>query len=157
MELIVNENSYMTLDEANTLIEQSFMSKDIHRVFWESLSDEDKISLILYNTEIIDSSTMLYKWGKLHANQPMQFPRKDNYGRVIECPKKIKIGLLMQALRDSVVDNRQEVLLKNMGVETFKDGSGASITFDTSTNVKNRQNVYNDIWRRYFSEYSYIC
>ena len=157
MELIVNENSYMTLEEADNIIKTSFISSDIHRQYWENLSDEDKTTLILYNTEIIDTNTMLYKGNKLNVGQSMQFPRKDLYGNVIECPKRIKIGLMMQALRDAVISSNQETLLKNMGVETFKDGSGASITFDTSNNVKNKQNIYTDIWRRYFAEYSYIC
>lgn len=159
MELIVGENSYMTLEEANDLIKQTFISKDNNRVFWDSLSDDDKITLIINNTELIDGNNMLYKGNKLNVGQLMQFPRKDRYGNVIECPKRIKIGLLMQALKDSVVNGRQETLLKDMGVETFKDGSGASITFTTSesSNLKNKQNIYKDVWQRYFSEYSYIC
>ena len=156
--LEVGVNSYMDLDEANKIVNTNFMSDDPMRLFWNKLSDDDKQILILSTTIDVDTNSMLYKGYKRNINQPLQFPRIDNYGNVIECPNRVKIGIVKQALRQSYLKTSDEYKLKELGIKSFADGSGASISFDTNNTVttKTKQGVYKDLWFTYFSDYSFL-
>ncbi len=154
MELVVGQNSYMTVAEADEIIASRFISTSNERKLWNSLleEEEDKSILIITTTEKYDNNTMLYKGIKRDVEQALQFPRVIE-GKIVECPETIKVGLIMQCIKDLVADSSEEESLKNMGVKSFADGSGARIEFsDTSTS--NALNIDNKIWKQYFSEWS---
>lgn len=152
MSIVVGQNSYMTVAEADLIVSSRFMSISKERKLWDSLSEEDKDILIVSTTEKYDNNTMMYKGVKKDTEQALQFPRVIN-NKEVECPEAIKAGLIMQCIKDLIADSSEEESLKNMGVKSFADGSGARIEFsDTSTS--NVINIDNKIWKQYFSDWS---
>lgn len=162
MELIVGTNSYMTLEEANNFIATRFVSSDPVRKFWEQLSEEDKVVIIITTTERYDTNSMLYRGNKVMITQPLQFPRIDTYKQIVECPDRVKVGLLLQGIRDTASLNSEIEQMREMGIHSFSDGGGASVTFENSNSsnykkIKTKDGIYRDLWTTYFSEYSYLC
>ena len=83
----VNINSYVSIIEANEIIEGIFDNKE-----WESLTNEQKTVALINAATKIDS--MYFKGNKLSDNQEMQFPR-DWETAVSE---KIKVAQCYEAL-----------------------------------------------------------
>lgn len=152
MEIIVGQNSYVTVAEADEIIASRFMSISNERKLWNSLSEEDKGILIVTTTEKYDNDNMMYKGTKVAIEQALQFPRIIN-SKMVDCPETIKAGLIMQCIKDLIADNSEEESLKNMGVKSFADGSGARIEFNDSGR-SNVMNIDNKIWKHYFSAWS---
>jgi hypothetical protein len=95
MELIVGTNCYTDISQANELISDYMLSTNPIRVMWNSLQDEDKKTIILNSTMKYDNDSILYKGRKQSKDQSLQFPRVENCSDVVECPDRIKIGLLI--------------------------------------------------------------
>ena len=160
MQLIVGENSYMTLEEANTLIASMYLSTSKEREFWDALNDENKSVLISNATYVVDNPEFLYKGIKAQTDQTMQWPRVINY-KTVEAPDSIKRGLLLQMFSDFNTANSDEGKLIELGVKSFTDGGGAKIEFASasdsiSSSLKNKNGINKKIWRTYFSEWSRI-
>ena len=157
--LEVGVNSYFDLEEAEQIM-KSFPKKNPYRVTWDSLEDnEDKEAIIVNTTRYVNKDSMLYKGVKIVYNQPLQFPRKDEYNRAFNCPEDIKIGILLQGIKELQTYDDEVTKLKENGIHSFADGSGASVTFESNSNVtsKNNLGLYNDIWKNYFKPYTLIC
>ena len=155
MELIVGQNSYMTVAEADELI-QYLPFNDSCRKLWESLDDENKkTSIILSSTFLYDTDSMEYIGVKKDKEQNLQFPRIYNDNE-IECPFDIKLGLLVIGLLDISNNDSEEESLRKSGVKSFADGSGAKIDFveNFKTTHENSVGIDKDIWKRYFEKYS---
>ena len=156
MELVIGKNTYFDVDEADEIVSSRFRKNSIERKTWDDLGDEKSI-VILYTTEKYDNSNMLYKGSKKDNKQNLQFPRIIN-NEEVDCPESIKVGLILQCLRDLVAENSEEEQLLKKGVKSFADGSGAKIEFsDTSTSKNKVIGIDKDIWSRYFSSWSMIC
>ena len=106
MELVVGKNCYTDIKEADEIIKSIFMSEDDERKFWESLSDDNKSALIYSTTMKYDTDDMLYTGYKKDKNQSMQFPRINNFGCIIDVPYMIKVGLLLQGIKNSISKRR---------------------------------------------------
>lgn len=160
MSIIVNTNSYFSVDEANNIMLTMISTGSLVNL-WNNLSDDDKEAVIINSTEKYDNNKMEYIGVKKDVNQPLQFPRVIDQDKIIECPYKIKKGLLLQGLLDVVSDQDSslEYSLKLNGVKQFSDGSGASVTFDDVANIDKQivgSGIHKDIFEAYFSEYSTI-
>lgn len=156
MELVVGVNSYFDIAEADTIVHSKFLSTNKLRKLWDELNNEDKIILIISAHEQYDSDQMLYKGKKVNNEQSLQFPRYI-HNEVVECPEVIKTGLIIQSLYDISESFNEELELKDSGIKSFADGSGARIEFDTEHTVKTNNNINNKVWSKYFSGYSMIC
>ena len=155
MGLVVGQNSYMTVADADEIVTSNFISTSTERKLWNSLDENDKAVIIVSTTTKYDTDAMIYKGNKLSREQKLQFPR-NIHNRVVECPDTIKIGLILQALNDLRADSSEEADLKLQGVKSFADGSGAKIEFsETSKNSVCGLDI--NIWHRYFSMWSMIC
>ena len=156
--LIVGVNSYVDINEAKEIMSRLPKSEP-NRVTWDNLDDEEKEALIYNATLNYDTDEMLYKGVKADKEQIMQFPRKDLFGRITECPEKIKLGLILQGTKEVQAYCSQEMQLRENGVHSFSDGSGASVTFESNSNAntKNNLGLYKDIWNKYFKPYTLIC
>ena len=155
MELVIGQNSYMTVAEADEIVTSNFISTSTERKLWDSLDESDKAVIIVSTTTKYDSDSMLYKGSKVSKEQKLQFPR-NIHNKVVECPDTIKIGLVLQALNDLRANSSEEAELKLQGVKSFADGSGAKIEF-SETNKNSVCNLDINIWHRYFSMWSMIC
>lgn len=160
MGIIVGTNSYIDVQEANQLITDNFMSTDPIRVFWESLSsNSDKESLILNSTRKYDRDSMCYKWFKQDVNQSLQFPRVDINKRVIDCPEDIKLGLLIQGIKENMMNKYAEYQeLKAQGVKSYKIKDASVEFFDTfqikdvdTTKLSN--GMFSGVYNQYFKDY----
>lgn len=158
MSLITNENSYVTLDEANDIVNKSFLSNSSERQYWDGLTDDDKEILILNQMDKIEN----IKWlgFKRDSKQKLNWPRvihQINY----ECPWSIKKGIVLQMIQDSLEESTSEYKLKEMGVKSFADGGGGRIEFaNSSDNIssisKNKLGISEIIWTKYFKEWSIL-
>lgn len=160
MDIQVGVNSYMTLEEANTIVASSYKSASKERTYWNSLSDDDKSILLVNATDKVDRPDFIYRGKTAYGDQEMQWPR-NIAGKVVEAPFSIKKGLILQMLYDELESTTDEYKLKEMGVKSFADGGGARIEFaDTSASVsnsiKNKVGVNKNIWNSYFKEWSMI-
>ena len=155
MEIVVGQNSYFSVAEADELI-QYLPFNDSCRKLWESLDDENKkTSIILSSTFLYDNDSMEYIGIKKDKEQNLQFPRiyKDNE---IDCPFYVKLGLLILGLSDISSNDSEEESLRKAGIKSFADGSGAKMEFieNFKNTHKNSIGIDKDIWKKYFSEYS---
>lgn len=64
---------YVTLEEANEYVANHFMSLNMTRVAWESLSDADKMVLLRNSYRAIEM--LQFRGRKTDATQPSAFPR----------------------------------------------------------------------------------
>ena len=154
MELIVGQNSYMTVAEADELI-QYLPFNDSCRKLWESLENNEKTSVIISSTFMYDKDSMEYKGIKKNKEQNLQFPRIYNDNE-IECPFDIKLGLLVIGLSDISSNDSEEESLRKAGIKSFADGSGAKMEFveNFKTTHVNSVGIDKDIWKKYFEKYS---
>lgn len=152
MELKVGCNSYMTMDEVNEYINSTYASATPERKAWEALSDDDKAVTIIKSTRLVDRDSMLYKGRKVDRFQKMQFPR-DEYP---VCPKEIKEGIILIALRELVYSDTEEMNMINKGIKSFSDGGGLSMSFNTSDSIigKKVNGISIDIYNGYFADYT---
>lgn len=154
MELVVGQNSYMKLAEADELI-QYLPFNDSCRKLWESLENNEKTSVIISSTFMYDKDSMEYKGIKKNKEQNLQFPRIYN-DTEIECPFDVKLGLLVIGLSDINNNSSEEESLRKAGIKSFADGSGAKMEFveNFKTTHENSVGIDKDIWKRYFEKYS---
>lgn len=153
MELVVGKNTYFDVDEADEIISSRFRKNSIERKTWDDLGDEKSI-VILYTTEKYDNSNMLYKGSKKDSKQNLQFPRIIN-NEEVNCPESIKVGLILQCLRDLIAENSEEEQLLKKGVTKYKIKE-AEIDLNNTLykEKKNLLGIDKDIWSRYFEKYS---
>lgn len=162
MNLIVGENTYMTVEDADQLVSDFLVSTDPMRVYWESLSDEDKATIIYSNTQKYDNDNMMYKWFKKEAEQQLQFPRIDIKGKVIEVPTKIKLGLLMNGIKSAKLAKDSDYTeLKEQGIKTYKIKDAEVQFFDgnnsvTVEGIKDSSGLYKEIFDNYFKEFTVL-
>lgn len=159
MELKVGVNSYITLEEAESIVANNFLDTDSERVYWNNLNNENKSILIARTTQRVDKDTMLYIGRKSDSFQKMQFPRDipTSQGLIsTECPDSIKIGIVVLALKDASYNASEEGQMVNKGITSFSDGGGLSVHFDTKNNAL-INGIDRDTFREFFSQYTIVC
>ena len=151
MSIKIGINSYMSLDEANEIIEEELLSDDSDLIAWRALSDTDKEKLVIRGTRLVDKLPFLGI--KYNDEITLQWPRVMN-NKEIECPREIKIGLLKQVLRDYGNKDKQETKLQELGVKSYSI-KNASISFSDVNCNKLSNGVYKNIYLEYFSKWTY--
>lgn len=163
MELIVGQNCYFDVQEANQMISDNFMSSEVEYKLWNELSDNDKSVIIYRNTKLFENIYMFYCGCKVYNSQPMEWPRNMNQ-ETVECPDEVKLGILLNGvktlIRDSDDSESEYNKLINLGVEEFKDSSGALVKFRADAKeisnfetIKGYDDIYVDIINKYFYKY----
>ena len=158
MELVIGQNSYMTVAEADDIVASRFRSNSKEKQIWDSLDEKEKTIVIISTTEKYDNDNMLYKYKKAEINQHLQFPRMIDNGSIIECPETIKVGLLIQAILDIEEDDSEEKQLVRNGITKYKIKDAEVAFKDNAFNIdKNSIGLNTEVWERYFSMWSMIC
>lgn len=160
-ELVVGENSYISLDEANSLVENNYTSFSDEYKFWSSLSDNDKTVLVLNGTNLISDDTFLWKGVRVDSEQSLVFPRKLENGDIIGFSDKMKIGLIELVMRMNATNFSKFAKLIHNGISSFSDGAGMSVKFvDNIVNKISGKNSVDripvDIFNKYFIEYTWL-
>lgn len=150
MMLTVGENSYMSLEEADIIIEDELLDSDEEYTAWNSLSNDSKAKLILRGTRLVDTLPWRGIKYNLSVVGSLQWPRIIN-NQLIDCPYDIKVGLLLQVIIDYINKGKKETQLMELGVTNYKI-KDASITFDSSK-VNKLNNINTDIFNTYFKNW----
>ena len=157
MELIVGTNSYVLLEEAESIIENNLTSTDDRLIYWKTLEDNNKKILIASITKKLDIDGMCYVGRKADITQKMQFPRiiYNNGCQLLECPEDIKIGIILQMLNTVTRDNSELSKLQDNGIKSFSDGGGLSVSFgELPVTKKKINNIDSDLYYEYFNKYT---
>lgn len=157
MGLVVGVNAYADVNEYDDLISSRFMSNNPIRKYWNELSNEDKTSLIIGSTLKYDKDSFYYKGYKQDIEQSLQFPRLFSEDNVFECPDNIKLGIILQGIKDNMMIGTTEGEMIENGVKSFADGTGARIEFASSSDglaARTSNGINRDIWMSYFDEYT---
>ena len=158
MELKVGTNTYFTPEECEEIIASNFMSTDSKRIFWNNLPKEDKEILIVSTHKKIDKDAMCYVGRKVDTEQPMQFPRIVNTDEgeiLVECPYDIKLGTVY-AMLDFATKAASDVnKLRELGIESYSDGSGASAKLSQTTN-RFINGINKEYYLDYFKQYTIL-
>ena len=163
VELVVGQNCYFDVIEANQMISDNFMNSEEEYILWNNLSDNDKSIIIYRNTQLFENIYLFYCGCKVYNSQPMEWPRNINQ-ETVNCPDIVKLGILLNGIKTLIRDNSdgesEYNKLINMGVEEFRDGSGALIKFRSDAKeisnfetIKGYDDVYKDIIDKYFYKY----
>lgn len=83
---------YVTLDEANTYVEEHYLSTETQRQNWEVLEDPDKAILLRRSFQVIE--LLPFTGHKSSPSQPTAFPRCP----CTKVPEAIKYAQIEQAL-----------------------------------------------------------
>lgn len=146
----VGVNTYMTVEEADSIVEDEFDSTEEEYDIWQSLDTASKQRVILKGTRAI--SGLIWRGIQYHGYQQMAWPRLIQY-RYVECPYEVKVGILKQSLKDRVNGAKQESKLQELGVKSYSI-KGASITFNDNVDQSKLSNgVYDSVYREYFEKW----
>lgn len=153
-------HSYLTVEQADVIVKQLYVSNDTSRIFWESLSPDDKAVLLNDATKLIDNKRCLWKGRKYDVNQEHQFPRMIYRGiptkcTIVEIDDTFLQGVVELAIASWQYKNSEEFRLMQSGVSSYKV-KDASISFSGATK-NNVLGIPKDIWNTYFAQWSDIC
>ena len=144
MKLIVDENSYVTIREADTIIANYLTSDDELLSTYDNLDDDDK-SIILYKS-CIDMQRLKYRGFKQNNSQVLAFPRVNKLGYKSN-NDMVKLAQVINALsfiKGGSNTQNQINELKDSGVNSFKLGS-FSVSFMNSTSGKSNSGAVEKI------------
>lgn len=146
----VGVNTYMTVEEADSIVEDEFDSAEAEYEIWQGLNTASKQRVILKGTRLAD--TLVWRGKRYPGYQQMPWPRLIQY-RYVDCPYEVKVGILKQALKDRVNNVKQETKLQELGVKSYSI-KGASITFTDNINQNRLSNgIYDTVYREYFEKW----
>ncbi len=151
MTLIVGETSYITVAEADTIVQDEFMEDSAEFVYWEGLDDNSKSTLVRKSTSLLEKC--LFRGLKVDPSQPLQYPRKIG-SKLINCPYELKVAILEQGIRMNLERASSEAKLKELGVKSYSV-DGSSITFSDNEIVKNSIGIYKDVYNNYIVNLTY--
>lgn len=112
---------YVTLEEANEYVIDHFISSNITRVAWESLSDADKLVLLRNAYRAIEMLT--FRGRKTDITQPSSFPRWPS----LDVPVQIKEAQIANAIVLADESTQEDVdyydKLRTFGVKSYHVGN----------------------------------
>lgn len=112
---------YVTLEEANAYVADHFMSTNMTRVAWESLSDADKLVLLRNSYRAIEMLT--FRGRKTDKTQPSAFPRWPS----TDVPNQIKEAQIANAIVLADESSQDDVAyydrLRTFGVKSYHIGN----------------------------------
>ena len=160
-ELSVGVNSFVSLDEANEIVNSHYTSLDNEYKLWNGLSDSNKTVLLIRGTTLLNNNRFLWRGQRVSSDQPLTFPRKLKNGKVIEFDSTMKIGLMELVIKRQMAKSSDLDMLKLSGVTSFSDGGGMSVKFGGVTEVKNGENFIGseiplDVFNTYFKVYTML-
>ena len=112
---------YVTLEEANEYVTDHFMSSNMTRVAWESLSDADKMVLLRNSYRALEMLT--FRGRKTDVTQPSAFPRWPS----TDVPNQIKEAQVANAIVLADESSQDDIAyydkLRTFGVKSYHVGN----------------------------------
>ena len=154
MPLIIGVDSYISVEEADELLQKYFFENDPPIILWSNLTVSNKE--IYLRKACLQLESLPFRGAKEHRTQILSFPRRDGNMATI------KLAQALQAimLTDTIAQDEQAIRnnIRQSGVKSYKIGN-LSETF-SSTLGRNFGNVsiqVLEILKRYLSGGYYIC
>lgn len=94
--LVKNENSYLTVTEATTLLDDTFYS-----AVWGAKTDDDKARSLITATRFLDALPL--KGGRVSATQALAFPRVIDSVIQSAVPSNVLLGVALEAASNKAV------------------------------------------------------
>ena len=140
MALVVGENSYVTIEEAQSIVDNELYSDSSESILWESLSDKDKELICKKGTMAINSLEFIGH--RLVWKNKLKFPRVID--GIEQIPDEIKMAAVINGLMDKVATSSEQYKLIDKGIKSMSVGPN-SVSFDTSKfSGLNGTRVYDD-------------
>lgn len=121
---------YVTLEEANTYVEQHYLSNSPTRLAWNSLTDEDKAVLLRNSYAAIEA--LPFRGSKTLCDQASAFPRYPS----TEVPQRVKDAQIANAVVLSDDEFQEDALfydkLRTYGINSYKLGNLSETILDYS-------------------------
>lgn len=152
MEFIKGVNTYMDLEEADSIVDDIYFEDDDEYKMWQSLDDKSKQRIILKATRLLDNLTWL---GNAYPGyNTLRWPRLIQF-EIIDCPYDVKAAILKQGLKEKKNSMTDYHKLQESGVKTYSV-KNASISFTDNTGKNKLSNgVYGDIYSEYLRKWTY--
>ncbi len=144
----VGKNTYFTVEEADEIMNEEFMSTDEEAIYWNSLTnDKDKEVLIKKATALMEK--LMYVGIKYSTSNKMKWPRKIDC-KLVEFPYELKIAVLAQGISMYKDLGSEANKLQTQGVKKYTTAE-ASIEFIGSNENKTimKNNIYKDVYDTY--------
>lgn len=124
MELIVGQNTYVTIKEANELVKAYFVEDSETRSRYEDLDNSEK-AVYLYRS-CLDMQKLPYRGFKKEQGQRLAFPRINKFGYQSD-DEMVKLAQVLNAISFMSIDyvseiNQQAYSLLSNGITSFKLG-----------------------------------
>lgn len=160
--------SYMTVEQADNLVNELYISSDDEYKVWNDLSNGDKqVLLNRTSSKLVGENHFLWVGKKVDAAQELDFPRLYK-GKTIIFDKLMMIGLLSILLRGEIEKSSDYKDMHREGIKRFSDGGGMSVEFSDKISATATQSGLNgvvggingvpvDIFKQYFIDKSLIA
>ena len=130
-------SAYLTVEQADVIVKQLYVSNDTSRIFWEGLSNDDKAVLLNNATKLIDNKRCLWKGRKYDVNQEHQFPRMIYRGiptkcTIINLDNTFFEGIVELTIASWQYTHSDEYKMLQNGIASYKV-KDASISFSGGT------------------------
>lgn len=160
MALVVGLNSFISVEEADNIINSNYLSTSDKRKYWEDLAQDDKEVLLIRASDILNSEDWMWIGKKEEEIQTLVFPRIDCRNIKIDIDNKFKTGLIKIVMQSVSTDTNEYKKLLSNGISSFSDGGGLSVKFsDTAiSNSLNSENIglSDNIFNNYFKHLTYL-
>lgn len=142
----------MTVEEADSIVNDVFFEDDDDTKLWAEMTDDQKSKVIFAGTKLINRLPFI---GQQYPGfNRMPWPRLTSCGYT-ECPYDVKVAILKQGLRDRLNNGKNETKLQELGVKSYSI-KNASVTFgDQLSKLKLTNGVYSDIFSEYLDRWVY--
>lgn len=154
--LVINENSYCTVAEADEYVNSHFLDDDEYRVKWSGLSVENKEVCLIRSTQALDNLKYI---GRKKGAQKLQFPRILNLGTfgivpVLYTSQYYDNGLIrnsgplgdedgMEAIKKATIENAVAGAVLNNIVQSTRIANIQGLTAMRAGNVSKTYNRNN--------------
>lgn len=128
MALVIGENSYVTLEEAQSIVEDELYSDSPEFLIWESLDEKGKELVCKKGTRAINSLEFIGVrpvW-----KSKLKFPRIINGEEKI--PEEIKIAAVINGIMDKLMSSNEQYKLGRSGVKSMTVGPN-SVSLDVES------------------------
>lgn len=135
--MVVGTDSYVSIEEANTIVSETYLSDEVERTTWESLSDTDKEILLKRATRDIDTLMFRGTQVQLKSVQLLKFPRVIDC-IIVEINNYIKGACVFQAISYKTSSKSKSNLrkeLQSQGVTSVSIGK-ISESYDIGSSKK---------------------
>lgn len=145
---LTKENSYLSLEDANNIVSDIYLSNAPEVSYWNTLSNDDKQRLIVISTNKINKLPFI---GTKVPGSSLSWPRFI-LNSVRECPDDVKCAVIKYGISSQMGANTKETKLKSMGVKTYSI-KHASISFKDSSD--STFGISNSIYEEYLMKWVY--